>query len=53
MKKLLFALALLLITNTANALEFQWKFVMPAIDNRDTAVKVYELLDSIKGVVVI
>ena len=50
MKKLLFALALLLITNTANALEFQWKFVMPAIDNRETAVKVYELLDSIKGV---
>ena len=50
MKKLLFALALLLISNTANALEYQWKFVMPAIDNRETAVKVYELLDSIKGV---
>ncbi|MCK5070186.1 MAG: hypothetical protein KAR01_06575 [Desulfocapsa sp.] len=50
MKKLLLSCAFLLIANTANALEYQWKFVLPAMDNRETAVKVYELLDSIKGV---
>jgi len=50
MKKILLTCAFLLAANTASALEYQWKFVMPAIDNRESAVKIYELLDSIKGV---
>ncbi len=50
MKKLLLACVLLLISSNALALEYQWKFVLPAMDNRETAVEVYELLDSIKGV---
>jgi hypothetical protein len=50
MKKLLLACVFLFIANSANALEFQWKFVLPAMDNRESAVEVYELLDSIKGV---
>ncbi len=50
MKKLLLACILLFIANSAHGLEFQWKFVLPAMDNRETAVEVYELLDSIKGV---
>ena len=50
MKKILLTCVFLFVANTASALEFQWKFVMPAIDNRESAVKVYDLLDSIKGV---
>jgi len=50
MKKLLLACVLLLIASNAQALEYQWKFVLPAMDNRETAIEVYELLDSIKGV---
>ena len=50
MKKILLTCVFLFVANTASALEFQWKFVMPAIDNRESAVKIYDLLDSIKGV---
>ena len=50
MKKIFFVFVLLFSANAASALEFQWKFVMPAIDNRETAVNVYEILDEIQGV---
>ena len=50
MKKLLIICVLLFIANNANALDFQWKFVIPAMDSRVAAVEVYEVLDSIKGV---
>jgi len=50
MKKLLVVLALLLFSNPAMGLEFQWKFIIPTMDDRESAVEVYELLDSIKGV---
>jgi hypothetical protein len=50
MKKILLACVLLFVANSAHALEYQWKFIMPAMDNREAAVEVYELLDSIKGV---
>jgi len=50
MKKILITLALLLLAGTVQAKEYQWKFWMPAIDNRDTAVAVYEVLDGIDGV---
>lgn len=50
MKKLLLTLFFLFISSTAMALEYQWKFVMPAVDNRETAVKVYEVLENINGV---
>jgi hypothetical protein len=51
MKKILIALTLLLLTGTAaQTKEYQWKFFMPAIDNRETAVAVYEVLDNVHGV---
>ena len=50
MKKIILSLVFLFISNTAMALEYQWKFVMPAVDNRETAVKVYEVLEAINGV---
>lgn len=50
MKKLLITCVFLLIATNVNALEFQWKFIMPAMDSREAAVEVYEVLDSIKGV---
>jgi hypothetical protein len=50
MKKLLFTCIFLLLASSASALEYQWKFVILEMDNRDAAVNVYEVLDSIKGV---
>lgn len=50
MKKLLVVFLLVFLAKSAHGLEFQWKFVMPAVDNRETAVKVYDVLDSVNGV---
>lgn len=50
MKKILITLTLLLLASTVQAKEYQWKFFMPAIDNRETAVAVYEVLDNVNGV---
>ncbi|RUM47485.1 MAG: hypothetical protein DSY80_00885, partial [Desulfocapsa sp.] len=44
MKKILSILVLLLLVSNAQAKEYQWKFFVPAIDNRATAVAVYEVL---------
>lgn len=50
MKKISLTIVFLLIAATASALEFQWKFTINSMDNRETGVKVYEALDSINGV---
>ncbi len=50
MKKIVFSLILLLLAGTVQAKEYQWKFFISAIDNRETAVVVYEVLDNIDGV---
>jgi len=50
MKKILFILTFLLFVSNAQAKEYQWKFFMPAIDNRATAVAVYEVLENVHGV---
>ncbi len=50
MKKLLLSLVILVIASPAFSLEYQWKFSIPTMDTRESAVKVYELLDNINGV---
>ncbi len=41
---------LALFASSVSALEFQYKFIIPDMDDRKTAGKIYELVDSIKGV---
>jgi copper chaperone CopZ len=42
--------SLLFFSSPAHSLEFQWKYVVPTMDNREKAVQVFDLLNDIIGV---
>ena len=56
MKKIPYFFSILLFFSTlccsipAYSLEYQWKYVVPIMDNRETAVQVFDLLNDIIGV---
>ena len=39
-----------LLSDPAGALEYQWKFFLPTLDDRTSAVKAFEILNDIHGV---
>lgn len=44
-------IGLLCFASSAPGLEYQYKFIMPGMTDRQTAGKIYSLVDSIRGVI--